>query len=332
MLGESIMRCIDTHAHIAPDTSFKEIISSMDSAEVSHIGIMPRGGAEESDVMEFHSLYPDRVIPFYGGSDIQTIFMEGSVKKETPGIKYFYGYREEWWNERLDEYLDYLEKELTIAPYKGIGELRIRHYGNGPDMPEKEHDYDFPADSYFMFRLIDLTARLKMPIAIHMECEAKGEHIQFLNSKAERDTLPMFERLLQHNRSAPIIWSHLGRAAPDVLDDMLGRHPNLYTDISDVLPTGRYACGISPEALNVFAEYPLKNSILDQKGDLREEWRVLFEKHSGRIMMATDAMSGKGYGKMYEALTNQIRHVLSSLSDDAQRKISFGNARQVFSL
>jgi predicted TIM-barrel fold metal-dependent hydrolase len=326
------MDCIDTHAHIAPDTRYDEIISSMDAAQVSRIGIMPRGGAEESDVMEFYSRYSDRVIPFYGGSDIQTIFMEGGKKRETPGMKYFHGYREEWWNERLDEFLGCLEHELTAAPYKGIGELRIRHYGNGPAMPEKEHDYDFPADSTFMFRLIDLSARLKLPVAVHMECEAKGEYICFLHRQAEKDTLPMLERLLEHNRSAVIIWSHLGRAAPEVLDGMLERHPNLHTDISDVLPRGRHGRGISSAALSVFAEYPFKNSILDEGGQLRDEWRRLFEKHSNRIMMGTDAMSAKGYGKMYRSLTDQIRDVLSSLSEQASKLIASGNARRVFAL
>jgi len=324
------MNCIDTHAHIAPDTDFESVIRSLDTAGVSHIAIMPRGGSEESDVIDFHREFPDRVIPFYGGSDIQTIFMEGSRKREVPGMKYFEGYREDWWNERLAEYMSYLESELTSAPYRGIGELRIRHYGNGPQMPEKEHDYDFPADSGFMFALADLAGRLDLPIAVHMEAECRGEFIRFLGKPAAKDNFPMLERLLAHNRKTRIIWAHLGRARPEVLDAMFDRHPNLYSDISDVMPRGRRASGIPRDSLQVFAEYVLKNSIVDEGGQLLPEWRPVFEKHADRIMMATDAMSAKAYGPMYSALTGQIRDVLSVLPGEAAEKIAAANARRVF--
>lgn len=324
------MRLIDTHAHIAPDTDFDAVIESMDAADVSHIGIMPRGGSEESDVVDFHGRYPDRVLPFYGGSDIQTVLMEGSAKAATPGMKFFQGYREEWWSEWLDDVVAHLESELRAAPYKGIGEIRLRHYGNGPAMPEKEHDYDFPADSEFMRRVVDLAARLSLPVAVHLEAEAEGEHIAFLDKPAARSTVPAFEQLLLHNRGARVIWSHLGRASPEVIDRMLRSHPNLYTDISDVLPCGRNACGCSASSLEVFAEYPLKNSIVGESGRLKDAWRALFERYPDRIMLGTDAMSAKGYGPMYRALTDQLRDVLAELSAATASKIAGGTAREVF--
>ncbi len=324
------MRLIDTHAHIAPDTDYDAVIESMDAADVSHIGIMPRGGSEESDVVDFYSRYPDRVLPFYGGSDIQTVLMEGSAKAAMPGMKFFQGYRAEWWSEWLDDVMAHLESELRAAPYKGIGEIRLRHYGNGPVMPEKEHDYDFPADSEFMRRVIDLAARLNLPVAIHLEAEAEGEHIAFLGKPAARSTVPAFERLVSHNREARVIWSHLGRASPKVIDQVLQSHPNLYTDISDVLPCGQNACGCSAASLEVFAEYPLKNSIVDENGRLKEAWRVLFERYPDRIMLGTDSMSAKGYGAMYRALTDQLRDVLAELSPATASKIAGGTAREVF--
>lgn len=326
------MKFIDTHAHIAPDTDYDAVIESLDAANVSHIAIMPRGGSEESDVVDFYGRYPDRVLPFYGGSDIQTVLMEGSTKISEPRMKLFQGCREEWWSEWLDEVMAHLESELRAAPYKGIGEVRLRHYGNGPDMPEKEHDYDFPADSAFMRRVVDLAARLGLPIAIHLEAETEGEHIAFLDKPAARSTVPAFERLIAHNRAARVIWSHLGRASPDVVDRMLATHPNLYTDISDVMPRGQHACGCSAASLNVFAEYPLKNSIVDESGRLKDEWQPVFERHADRIMLATDAMSAKGYGPMYRALTDQLRDVLGPLSPAAASKIAQGTARSVFRL
>jgi len=326
------MKCIDTHAHIAPDTDFNAIIASMDAADVSHIGIMPRGGAEESDVIDFYLNYPERVLPFYGGSDIQTVLMEGATKRVTPNMRFFQDCREAWWAEWLDEIMAHLESGMRAAPYKGIGEIRLRHYGNGPTIPEKEHDYDFPADSDFMRRLIDLAARLDLPVAIHLEAEAEGEHIAFLGKPAARSTVPAFERLLEHNRGARVIWSHLGRAAPEVIDGMLAVHPNLYTDISDVQPRAHNACGCSTESLEVFAEYTLKHSIVDEDGRLKNEWKPIFERYPDRIMLGTDSMSGKGYGRMYCGLADQLRDVLAELSPPAATKIARDTARKVFRL
>lgn len=324
------MTLIDTHAHVAPCTDYEEIIRKIDESNVSQIGIMPRGGAEETDVVSFHARYPDRIIPFYGGSDIQTLFMEGGERIEKSGMTYFVDYRDAWWDEWLDEIMEYLERELTAAPYRGIGELRIRHYGNGPAMAEKEHDYDFPADSAFMFRLVDLAAKLDLPVAVHMEAETEGEPIEFLDKPARKSTIPMLERLAEHNRQAKLIWAHLGRAAPDVLEGVLARNPNIYTDISAVFPFGHNDC-CSESSVDCFREYTLKNCIVDTSGVLKPEWRPVFERCAERIMIGTDAMSARAY-YAYEALTNQIRDVLSVLDEKAATKISSKNAIRVFKL
>lgn len=326
------MSHIDTHAHIAPCTDHAEIIASMDAAGVGHIAIMPRGGAEEAEVLDFFKAFPDRVIPFFGGSDIQTLFMQGGERIGKPGMTYFKGYRNDWWEEWLEEIMAYLESEMTSAPYRGIGELRLRHYGNGPGLPEKEHDYDFPTDSPFMLRLVDLAAKLGLPVAIHLEAETEGEVIQFTNAKAVRSTMPMLERLAAHNREATIIWAHLGRAAPDVLAGVLERNPNIYTDISDVFPYGHCGCGVSEGSLDVFREYTVKNCIVDTSGRLKPEWRPVFEQFADRIMMGTDAMSSKAYGNMYQALVHQIEDVLGEIDAAAAKMIAETNARAVFRL
>ena len=322
---------IDTHAHVSPCTDCDEIIRNMDESNVSQIGIMPRGGAEEAEVVDFYTRYPDRVIPFYGGSDIQTLLIEGGERIEKPGMKYFGNYRDAWWDEWLDEIMEYLERELTAVPYRGIGELRIRHYGSGPAMPEKANDYDFPADSAFMFRLVDLAAKLDLPVSVHMEAETEGELIEFLDKPAKKSTMPMFERLAEHNRQAKLIWAHLGRAAPDVLEGVLERNPNIYTDISDVFPYGHTGCCVSEVSLDRFREYTLKNCIVDTTGVLKPEWRPVFERYCDRVMMGTDAMSAKAFA-MYGALTDQIRDVLSVLDEKAARKIASENANRVFKL
>lgn len=325
------MQYIDIHSHIAPGVDFEEIIESIDANGVSHIGIMPRGGGKEAQVMEFYERYPDRVIPFYGGSAIQTLLCQGSnVSMNKEEIIFFQGYRKDWWEENLEKSLEQIERDLKGGPFRGIGELRLRHYGNGPEVPEKAHDYNFPADSPFMFRLVDLAARLRLPVAIHMEAESKGEYIEFLGRVADEDTVPALERLLDHNKDALIIWCHLGRANPEVVKGMLDRHPNLYVDISDVHPRGNNARGVSPESLAIFREYTLKNSVIDENGRLGEDWKKLFMSYPDRTMISCDAMSSKCYGKVYSALMNELKNILSQLTPDVAAKIASQNAKKIF--
>lgn len=327
------MRYIDIHSHVAPGVNFEEIIEDINANDVSHIGIMPRGGANEDQVLAFYENYPDRVIPFYGGCAIQTLLMQGSnisMNKET--VIFFQGYRKDWWGENLEQSIEKIEKDLKGAPYRGIGEIRLRHYGNGPTVPEKEHDYNFPVDSPFMFRLVDLAAKLNLPVAIHMEAESRGEYIEFLGKSADEDTVSAFERLLDHNKDVLIIWCHLGRANPAVVRVMLDRHPNLYTDISDVQPRSNNAKGVSQASLEIFREYTLKNSVINANGRLREDWKRLFTSYPDRIMISCDAMSPKCYGKMYSALMNELKNILSQLTPDAAEMIAHKNAKKVFSL
>ncbi len=70
------MEYIDIHSHVAPGVDFEKVIEDINANDVSHIGIMPGGGASESQVLEFYEKYPDRVVPFYGDSAIQTLLSQ----------------------------------------------------------------------------------------------------------------------------------------------------------------------------------------------------------------------------------------------------------------
>lgn len=107
------MQYIDIHSHVAPGVRFEEVIEGINANGVSHIGIMPRGGAREAQVMEFYKRYPDRVIPFYGGSAIQTLLCQGSnVSMNKEEIIFFQGYRKDWWEKNLEKSLEQIERDL----------------------------------------------------------------------------------------------------------------------------------------------------------------------------------------------------------------------------
>lgn len=47
------MQYVDTHSHIAPGVDFEQVIEGINANNVSHIGIMPRGGATEEEMGAF---------------------------------------------------------------------------------------------------------------------------------------------------------------------------------------------------------------------------------------------------------------------------------------
>lgn len=137
------------------------------------------------------------------------------------------------------------------------------------------HPYESaPPDHPLFLLLADIAARYDVPMDIHMEAvprEMPMPQIERLSSPRNPDVLrpniAAFERLLAYNRKAKIIWAHAGwcntgRRTTALMDELLGRHPNLYMSIKigrdsfpENRPLNRYR-EIKPEWLNLLRRYP----------------------------------------------------------------------------
>lgn len=266
---------IDVHTHLPDDLSVSKLISGLNEVMVSKAVLMPRGGAEPEAALEVYNKYPDRIIPFIG-------------------------FQNKYWINQDPNFVTRVENNLKNGVYKGLGEVVTRHY-SVPELQAEE--YSIPADSQLMLRFIDLAAKYKVPINIHME--------------SEDATVPQLERALGHNRGAVIIWAHAGRAEPKLLQTLLDKHSNLYVDISGMQPVRRYGRE--------------KNPIASPDGNLYQEWKNLFEAYPKRFMVGNDCVVSWHYD-YYTEWMGFYRKLLGELSPATAEKIAYKNAQRLFGL
>ncbi|MEW6120273.1 MAG: amidohydrolase family protein [Pseudomonadota bacterium] len=103
-----------------------------------------------------------------------------------------------------------------------------------------------------------------------------------------------------------ILWTHLGTdPRPEVLEPLLTRHTRLWIDTS------------------------VRDERIAPDGQLRPEWRVLFERHPTRFVVAVDTFSTHRW-QHYGEVVDAIRHWAGSLPPELQRRLLHDNAAQLF--
>jgi predicted TIM-barrel fold metal-dependent hydrolase len=123
-------KIIDAHNHFFYGSSVSDLIKKMDAAGLDKILIL------SGESMQLYEDYPDRIIPFYG-----------SYEKNS-----------------LDTVLDNAEAKLKEG-YKGIGEIDLRH----APVPTAASETKNPADSNSMKALVDIAAEYDVPVVVHHE-------------------------------------------------------------------------------------------------------------------------------------------------------------------
>jgi hypothetical protein len=176
-----------------------------------------------------------------------------------------------WFND--PNLIEYLEGRLKTGAYKGIGEF---------------HLFDTASAG---------TPQVKRVIGLAVE---RGIHLHVHSGAAPVAALFKIEPRLK------ILWAHAGMSEPpDVVEPMLDRHANLWTELS--FRAGDAAPG----------------------GKLDPRWRALFEKHPDRFMIGTDTYITPRWDD-YPGLVEAHRQYLMQLPRELAEKIAFRNAVRLF--
>jgi predicted TIM-barrel fold metal-dependent hydrolase len=201
----------------------------------------------------------------------------------------------------------------------GFGELSSEHVSFLPGQAYETAPPDHP----LFLLLADIAADHGVPIDLHMDVVPQAMPLPLdlkspPNPSSIRENLATFERLLNHNPRAKIVWAHagsdnVGNRTPDLCRRSLQAHPNLYMEIK-IDPLG---LGKNP---------PIAN------GEIKPEWLRLFQDFPDRFVIGTDQhynsgrpMTGPQRWKMAVLLLNQ-------LPGDLRRKIGAENALRIFSI
>ena len=114
------------------------------------------------------------------------------------------------------------------------------------------------------------------------------------------------ELLYSHDKRARIIWAHTGFSTPPTeLKALFVKYPSLMGELS------------------------FRGGITEYNGNLSEEWKELFTKHSDRFLLGTDTWITPRW-LQYDELMKNYRAWLGQLPKEHAQRIAFGNAERLF--
>ena len=315
---------IDVHAHLVGGRSGflgapEAAIEAMNRAGIKKSVLMPTpqdDGRYDYDVLASAAKSnPQRFAFLGGGGSLNPMIQRhGDPAQVTDNVKRRFEAKAE---------------EIIAAGAAGFGEITALHPSVAPGHPFES----VPADHPLLLLLADIAARHGVPIDLHMdlvvaETPPRGPQANAANPPLFKPNLDAFERLLAHNRQARIVWAHagsdfVGHWTVQRSRQLLQQHSNLYMSL-------RLGGGI-----------PL-NRPLTYGGELKSEWRALFDEFPDRFMLGTDSFhmgagaSGKGPGAMFsernEPRLENSRRLLSQLPPELAVKIGRDNALAIYRL
>jgi predicted TIM-barrel fold metal-dependent hydrolase len=184
-----------------------------------------------------------------------------------------------------------LDGALASGRFKGAGEVHIHQASR-----KIRRAIDAPP----VLALLDVCARHGVPLVVHDELTP--------------ETTAELERALAHNRQATIVVAHAGGGEPRALAGLLGRHPNLWLDISGMT-------------------YIRTPALATETGPLDAGWKALLTEHSEKILAGLDVWAPALFKpETLDRLMRWLRRVLGELPPEAAARIAHANAERVFRL
>jgi len=260
------------------------------------------------------SRHPGRLRQMAGGATLKAMLQEIPADRVTVADRAEFRKRAE---------------RLIDAGAAGFGEMISLHLC----MTEK-HNYQFaPADHPLFRELADIAAKRDVAIDLHMESVlARRPMLNNLRGACSKNpdwleaSVPALQRLLAHNRSARIVWQHIGwdntgGMNPGLLDRLLRDHPNLYL-----------ALRVEKRINQVGGGGPMPNRVVDGAGRITSEWLSLIEAHPERFVLGADEFVGPFGSPSMAASFQGTWALVDQLPAALAAKIGGANARRIYNL
>ncbi|MCL7745295.1 TatD family hydrolase [Guyparkeria hydrothermalis] len=192
-----------------------------------------------------------------------------------------------------------------IVPFLGVYRTRAdkERWMHQPDLPERVIDW-LEAGDYRGIGELHIFGRDRNSPVLERLVRIAAERDLVLMIHGD---LAIIDRIFAIAPTVQVLWAHLGaNPDPTILRAALARHPqHLYIDTS--VRDARF---------------------LDERGDLRPEWRALFLDHPYRFVVGVDTYSTKRW-QAYGEVASTIRRWLDQLPVSVARRIGRENAREL---
>lgn len=310
---------VDTHVHLDPmddvHAGVSAAIATMDRFHIRRIVLMSpprppnRPFRYDIETLLFAAeKYPGRISLAGGGGTLNATIQATAPGAVTDGVK---------------QKFRAAANEILAKGAVGFGEIAIQHLSLSPMGPN--HPYEsVAADHPLLLTLADIAAASQRPIDLHIDLTPEDMALpprpifNPTNPSKLKANLPAFERLLDHNGAAKIIWAHagtdpLGTRTPAIERELLERHANLYM------------------SLRVGRTGPAPTFALDDGAHLKPVWLALIRDFPGRFVLGSDLFYGGTRGPGEQELKN-FWQLLCELPSDLAERIAHRNAEELYRL
>jgi len=317
--------CIDTHAHLVKGIGSRLRFPGMRAGAASCLDMMnqlgvtktlalpppfPPGHSRIYDVDDFVDIAKEHSdsFAFLGGGGTLNPMVQKAAHNEDVGSK-------------VQSMFEKKALEILSKGAVGFGELTAEHFSLEPNHPYESTPPDHP----LFLLLSDIAADNDVPIDLHMEavCEKMQTPMELRlppNPDIFYPNINSFERLLDHNPKAKIIWAHAGwdntgyRTAA-LCGELLKKHPNLYMSIK----FGRRG---RPE-----------NRMIGQQNQIKPEWLQVISTFSERFLIGSDQFYFPLEARERTCYNVEVAVMfLSLLPLELSRKVGHENASRIFGL
>jgi predicted TIM-barrel fold metal-dependent hydrolase len=254
---------IDAHSHVPNDTVIATYVTAMKRHNIAKVLLLGVGGVQKDDsawIASAATRYPDQVLMALPLAD---------PLADTASA-------------RLDE-------QLTRGRYRAVGEVHVR---------QVSRKIDRSPDSPAFGRVLETTARHKVPLVIHFEL-------------TDPAAAALGTALARHP-TATVVLAHAGEGPPARVEALLARHPNLMVDLSGM-------------------HFQRKPALAPETGPLDPQWKALIEKMPNRFMMGLDVWAARLFEPaLLDRLMKWTRRILGELSPAVAEQVAFKNAAKVY--
>ena len=321
---------IDVHMHLVagrgPSADYPAAVSAalavMDEAGIARAVVLPPPQVygtlppfDSDDFVAAIGPYRSRFAFLGGGGSLNPMLQEAAAQAELA--------------DPLRRQFEERARAILRLGAAGFGEMTAHHLSHTAG-----HPYESVAADHPLLRLLaDVAARHDVVIDLHLDVVAEDMTMpgfpDGLNPAVLAPNLAPFERLLDHNRGARIVWAHagsdiLGHWTVDLSRRLLARHANLYMSLR-MMP-GR-----------VPGNHPLTPA-----GTIKPEWLRLLGDFPDRFVIGADQfilsprVQGAGPGITFSRIAPRVRDrtrtFLEALPTDLARRIASANAIRIYRL
>jgi len=207
---------------------------------------------------------------------------------------------------------------IVTAGAAAFGELAAEHFSAARKYPN--HPYESaPADHPLLLALADIAASYGMPVELHMEAVPRDMPFPAMelagppNPAYLRENITAFQRLLNHNPRARIVWVHAGwdltgERTVALMRSLLGAHRNLFMSVKS-----------DPAGTPATAPF--------MPGGLKPGWLAMLQAFPDRFVVGSD--------QFYDSppiRTERARKFVDFLPPDLARVIAYENVRRIYRL